>query len=133
MPCHAKGVVAVNMWYAMPCHATIPQWYRPLENRLVSFIPSTIGAMLNYYIALGGNVFIGTEISSYSTDFYYRLDFTEATEKTIDIFSGDWKSGQRTAPRALPVFIARKNCAREYGFPVEIYIPCNQATWMLMK
>jgi hypothetical protein len=30
--------------------------------------PSTIGAMLNYYIALGGNVFIGTEISSYSTD-----------------------------------------------------------------
>jgi hypothetical protein len=30
--------------------------------------PSTTGAILNYYIALGGNVFIGTEISSYSND-----------------------------------------------------------------
>jgi hypothetical protein len=41
------------------------------ENR-----PSTTGAMLNYYIALGGNVFIGTEISSYSVDLLSTRFFT---------------------------------------------------------
>jgi hypothetical protein len=29
---------------------------------------SIVGAMVNYYVALGGNVFVGTEISSYAMD-----------------------------------------------------------------
>lgn len=29
---------------------------------------STSGAILNFYIAIGGNVFVGTEVSSYSID-----------------------------------------------------------------
>ena len=37
--------------------------FTPYEKR-----PSTTGALLNYYISLGGNIFVGTEISSYSTD-----------------------------------------------------------------
>jgi hypothetical protein len=32
MPCHTKGGVVENLWHAMPCHATMPQWCRPLAN-----------------------------------------------------------------------------------------------------
>jgi hypothetical protein len=30
MPCH--GIVVANLWCATPCHATTPQWCRPLGN-----------------------------------------------------------------------------------------------------
>jgi hypothetical protein len=62
--------------------------------------PSTTGAMLNYYIALGGNVFIGTEISSYSVDLLSTRFYTGNRENYRYLPSGlvKWPADGDTHP-----------------------------------
>jgi hypothetical protein len=62
--------------------------------------PSTTGAMLNFYIALGGNVFIGTEISSYSADLLSTRFYTGKRENYRYLPSGleKWPADGATRP-----------------------------------
>jgi hypothetical protein len=64
--------------------------------------PSTAGAILNFYIALGGNVFVGTEVSSYSVDLtstrFYRENTTRNYKYLPDGLQEWTPKGTKHAP-----------------------------------